>query len=30
LIVKDLGNLGKLIEGSASSAAFLAEILKKS
>ena len=28
LIVKDLGNLGKLIEGSASSAAFLAEILK--
>ena len=28
LIVKDLGNLGKLIEGSAGSAAFLAEILK--
>jgi hypothetical protein len=28
LIVKDLGNLGKLIEGSASSAAFLTEILK--
>ena len=29
LIVKDLGNLGKLIEGSAGSAAFLAEILKR-
>jgi len=28
LIIKDLGNLGKLIEGSASSGAFLAEILK--
>ena len=28
LIVKDLGNLGKLIEGSASSSAFLTEILK--